>query len=186
MVGPDPLVPLLPELAARTRPRHGTMVRAMSVHRWRDPLAETKTSWPRNRFNKDDGAHMLYLGNDFLTCAHESLVTLVPTRIVAFAPVEYRLQAVLDLTSPTIQTVLQTDDVELSANFRCFVKSDPPTPTQALGEALAASGRFDGILYASAAHPGGHCLAVILDALEPLGGLLSVFDRKNGIDLHRP
>jgi len=179
------LTALLPELAGRTRPRNGMMVRAMPVARVRDPLAKTKTKWPRNRLNIDDGARMLYLGSDFLTCADESLVTLVPMWTVAFAPVEYQLEAVLDLTSPDIQTRLQTTDRELTDNFRS-VAAHEHTATQLLGEALAASGRFDGIYYASAARAGGHCLAVILDALEPLGGVLRVFDRRNGIDEQRP
>ena len=176
---------LVPQLAPLTRPRSCMMVRASHAQYWRDPLAKKKTSWARARFNDANGAKILYLGDDYLTSADETLVALVPTSIVAFAPVECDLSAVLDLTDGHVQGMLQTSPAELAANFRSVPSGGPSTPTQVLGETLAASGQFDGVYYASAARQGHFCLAVFIEALgsDPgkLGGKLSVFDPKQGV-----
>jgi dihydrofolate reductase len=130
--------------SSATRPKAYNMVRATLAQHWQDPLAKKRTLWPRARYNITGGAQVLYVGDDYLTAAAETLVAVVPTWIVAFATVHCNLNAVLDLTDVAVQAALATNNAELSKNFRAFPRSAPPTETQVLGEAAAASGNFDG------------------------------------------
>jgi RES domain-containing protein len=188
MLSPAEIAGEIGALAAKTRPRFCSMVRAMPARYWRDPFAhrmkKARRNW--NRFNVKQGTRVLYLGDDYLTAAHETGVNLVPTWIVAFAPVRCSLQAVLDLTDPDIQAILQTDSNELGANFRAVPVAQRPTPTQSLGEALAREKQIDALWYESSARPGSRCLAVFVAALKPLGGTLEVFDPKSGVTKQLP
>ncbi len=182
------ITPLLPALGSMSRPRSGRMVHAMHAMYYTDPLAKKlkKAHIAWSRFNVKKGARVLYLGDDYLTCAAETRVSSVPTWIVAFAPVLYDLQAVLDLTDAAVQGALHTFPAEIAANFRSVPLASRPTPTQWLGEELAASAQIDAIYFDSAARPGHHCLAVFVDTLEPLGGKLEVFDPKAGVTASLP
>lgn len=159
-----------------TRPRVVDMVRATLAQHWQDPLAKKRTVWPRARYNVAGGAEVLYVGDDYLTAAAETAVTAVPTWIVAFARVECSLNAVLDLTSSSVQTALHTNKAELSKNFRASPHGSPPTETQQLGEAAAASGMFDAIYYNSVARSGSHCLALLRSSFIGLSSTLTVVD----------
>lgn len=164
-----------------TRPKAFNMVRATLAQHWQDPLAKKRTVWPRARYYITGGAQVLYVGDDYLTAAAETLVAIVPTWIVAFATVHCSLNAVLDLTDRAVQMALATNPAELSKNFRAFPHSAPPTETQVLGEAAAASGNFDGLYYESVARPGQHCLAILRGSLGALGSSLTVIDLKQNV-----
>lgn len=105
----------------------------------------------------------------------------VPTWIVAFARIDCTLNAVLDLTDPAVHAALRTNKPELSKNFRAYPHSAPPTETQELGEAAAASGKFDGLYYASVARPRHFCLAILRSSVKTLGSNLAVVDLKQKI-----
>jgi len=99
------------------------------------------------RFNLAGGARVLYPAKDQVTCLHEAQLFGSPLTSVALIPVQFDLQAVVDLRAPAVEKILHTDDAELWFNFRCLPTTLRPAATQILGERVAASGRIDGLLY---------------------------------------
>lgn len=163
----------LAQLAALSRPLHTTYQRAMPHRYARDPLGRKRPIMP-GRFNLAGGARILYLGDDAITCLYEAQLLGLPPQAVTIVPVQLRLAAVVDLRLPKVLRVLRTTAAEIDANFRTVLYG--PAPSQSLGEACAATGRIDGLLYGSAARPGHHNLAVLEAALSALGSRLRVSD----------
>lgn len=159
-------------IAGRSRPLRHTYYRAMALAHARDPLGKTRPI-AAQRFNRRDGSRVLYLGDDPTTCLQEAVAAGFLAAAIAIIPVRCRLQAVVDLRLPHVQRRLGPSSAGLMANFRAL---RPPAPTQALGEACAAHGRIDGLIYESPARPGHHDLAVFESALAALGSRLIVED----------
>jgi hypothetical protein len=171
------LIDRLPRLAEHGEPFRGQLVRALHPRHWEDPFGLGREKMPAGRLNPAGGARVLYLGDDFYTCAEEAQIFLVPEQPIAFLTVEVDLRRVLDLRRVDVQALLETREEELAARF----EHDAPglTPLQRLGEALAVSGRFDAVQFVSAQRPGHHCTAVFTDALGE-ASRLRVVDKLTG------
>jgi RES domain-containing protein len=142
-----------------------------------DPLGKRRPI-VGGRFNVARGARVLYLADDQVTALHEAQAFGFPAKAVAIVPVECELCAVVDLRAPSTQALLQTDDAELSENFRTRPPGSARSPTQVLGEKIAASLAIDGLIYGSPARPGHANLAVIEAALRVLGSSARVKDSR--------
>ena len=94
---------------------------------------------------------------------------------------QFDLRAVIDLRDPAVHRLLQTNPPELLINFRSLPRGTAPAPSQILGERIAATRRFDGLLYEAPARPGHLNLAVIEAALRPLRSSLVVNDPGNNL-----
>ncbi len=158
-----------------SRPLRDTYFRAMRLAFASDPLGR-KRPINAQRFNIGAGARVLYLAEDPVTCLHEAQLYGSPLISVALIPVQLDLRAVVDLRTPTVQKILRTNDAELMFNFRSVAAKAASAATQILGERVAASGRIDGLLYASPAHAGHADLAIIETALSGLGSSAVVTD----------
>jgi RES domain-containing protein len=79
--------------------------------------------------------------------------------------IRVHLDSVLDLTDPDIQSALQTNVMELTANWRKIQNLGRIPATQALGMAVHATGLYQAIYYPSKRAPGHACLAVFCDHL---------------------
>ena len=163
-----------------SRPKRDTYFRAMAPKYSSDSLGKRRPIQPK-RFNVKNGSRVLYLANNHVTCLAEVQAFGFPSSSVTIVPVQFNLQAVLDLTDPQILATLQLTTNELAFNFRVLGSTSPPAPTQELGECATASGRIDGILFRSLGHPTGINLAVIETNLRRLGSSLSVSDQKNNL-----
>ena len=82
--------------------------------------------------------NLLYLADDQLTCLHEIQAFGWSPSATAIVPVQFDLKAVVNLRDPNVQTVLQTNPMEIRMNFGSITSR--PAPTQLLGERCAASG----------------------------------------------
>jgi hypothetical protein len=158
-----------------SRPLKAIYFRAMPLRFAADPLGKSR---PINaqRFNLKDGARVLYLAADQVTCLHEAQLFGSPLIAAAVIPVQLDLRAVVDLRDAAVQKTLRTNGAELAFNFRSLGLKAPPAATQLLGERVATCRRIDGLIYESPAYPGHHDLAVIESALGALGSSLMVDD----------
>lgn len=163
-----------------TRPRRGTFFRATPFIHAGDPLGKLRPI-NRQRFNVAGGARVLYLGDDPFTCLYEAQALGFPASSTTIVPVQFALNAVVDLTNPAVLRMLRTTRVALQFNFRSLPLGAPPADSQVLGEACAASGRIDGLFYESPARPGAFDLAVIERTLASLGSALIVNDPSNAL-----
>jgi RES domain-containing protein len=168
-----------------SRPLRGTYFRAMPLRFASDLLGKKRPIYAQ-RFNLANGARMLYLAEDQVTCLHEAHLFGSPLIPVALIPVQFDLHSVIDLRAPAVQKILRTSDAELLFNFRSLSATAGPAPTQVFGERVAASGGIDGLLYASAAHAGHTDLAIIEAALSGLGSSLLVSDPGGGLSERLP
>jgi hypothetical protein len=158
-----------------SRPLKATYFRAIPLRFATDPLGKNRPI-SAQRFNVKDGARVLYLAADQVTCLHEAQLFGSPLIAAAVIPLQLDLRAVVDLRDNAIQKILRTNAAELSFNFRSLGMKAPPAATQLLGERVAAGGRIDGLIYESPAYPGHNDLAVIESALGVLGSSLVVDD----------
>lgn len=147
--------------AVVSRPKTGLWYRATPLAHAEDPLGRGRPiGWMR--FNEENGARVLYLGETPQICMDEVDAIGYPAPFLLQFPLEIKLAAVLDLTDPKTCGALQIKSTDIRINFRP-VNPGALTDMQALGEACSTSGQVDGILYASVAATGqgGNCLAVI-------------------------
>ena len=90
--------------------------------------------------------------------------------------VEISVTALLDVTTPDVQTILGTTPAELLAPWMLLT---PHAPTQVLGKAVHAFGEFEGIRYQSAAMAKVsltvYCVVLFEDRLKP-SSRVGVFD----------
>jgi RES domain-containing protein len=161
-----------------SRPRRDTYFRAMRLTFASDPLGKRRAI-VGERFNIAGGARVLYLADDHVTALHEAQAFGFPASSVAIIPVECDLRAVVDLRDPAVQSLLQTNAVELSDNFRSLPSGSALSPTQLLGQRISASLRIDGLIYESPARAGHADLAVVEAALAVLGSCVVVNDPVN-------
>jgi hypothetical protein len=161
----DELASRIQELSSLTTTFEGTAVRALHPRHCEDPFGLGRDRLPAGRFNVAGGPRILYLGDDFYTCAGEAEIISVPHEPIAFLAVDCRLARVVDLREAAVQRLLETNDAELAAP----VAHDRggPTPMQALGAMLVDAGQFDAIFFASARRLGHHCIGVLMDGLTP-------------------
>lgn len=163
-----------------SRPHRDTFFRAIRPKYFSDPLGRNR---PINaqRFNFKNGARVLYLGEDQMTCLQEVQAFGFPSSSVTIVPVEVNLKAVVDLRDPNVRATLQLTVKELEFNFRTLGVGSAPALAQELGETAAASGSIDGFLYESLALRGKTNLAVFESNLSPLGSSVAVNDPKNNL-----
>jgi RES domain-containing protein len=135
-----------------TRPLRGTYFRASATQWVTDPLGKNRPIG-RNRFNLAAGARILYTAEDQHTCLFELQAFAWPAQAISIVPVEFQLNSVVDLRDNKILQALQTDEMEISFNFRAVAPGSPATSTQELGEVVALSARIDGLLFPSFAVP---------------------------------
>lgn len=92
--------------------------------------------------------------------------------------VKVEAQALLDLTNPAIMKDLGTNETELTKAWLPFT---PNAPTQVLGDAVYASGLFEGIRYRSApakrASKDAFCVALFKERMRA-GSKVELFDSK--------
>lgn len=168
-----------------SRPWRNTYFRAMALVYASDPLGKGRPILAQ-RFNVDNGARVLYLGDDQITCLQEAQALGFPARAVAIVPVQFDLRSVVDLNDPGVRRMLRTNKGELHFNFRSLSAGAPPAATQLFGERCAASGRIDGAIYESPARGGHLDLAVFEHALPVLRSSLVVTDPASGLSDHLP
>jgi len=166
-------------LVSLSRPLHNRVYGRAIRFRHKDDLLGRGRRITDQRFNVAGGARILYLGHDYYIALQETqaLGGVVLSAWVIF-PVWVHLNAVVHLRDPKVQRLLQTDIVELTANFRALPS---PTPTQQLGEACRRHGRIDGLLFPSAINRKWTNLAVIEQGLYNLTSSIGVDDPDNGL-----
>ena len=163
-----------------SRPKRDLFYRAMLLKHAHDPLGKHRPI-RANRFNLANGARVLYLAQTIDTALDEVQAFGFPARSVAIVPVQFDLQAVVDLRDVNTLTTLQLTSNDLSVNFRTVSPGTAPAPTQELGECAAASGCVDGLIFESLARPGTINLAVFEANLTRLGSSLAVNDPANNL-----
>jgi hypothetical protein len=92
---------------------------------------------------------------------------LGPPEEVVIIGVRVRIGALLDLRSRAIMDRLETTPNELLSPWKTVLDA----PTQRLGEALYEEGAFEGLVYNSAQNPGGSCLVIFPDRLDPISSI---------------
>ena len=154
-----------------SRPLRGTFFRAIPL-KYRNTPFGLPPVMNANRFNLPAGTPALYLGADVHVCVDEVQMDASPDPTVIFR-IEVDLKAVADLRDPDVLAALALDADDVTFNFRSLGPAGRHS-TQILGECCAQLACVDGLLYPSAAHAGGHALAVFEASLAALGGSLMV------------
>ena len=151
------------------------------------PLYSRSSSQRGARFTAKGGPDTLYMAEDITTAymevdrAYRRVEGLEPSSVPRVAPpvvmfsITVKLERVLDLANPAVQSALQTDFSELTATWRLKQSRKQPIPTQSLGALVHASGQFQAIRYPSARDLRGCCLAVFPDRITP-PSLIEVYD----------
>jgi RES domain-containing protein len=163
-----------------SRPLRDTYFRAMALRHHGDPLGR-KRPIARQRFNVAGGARVLYVGDDQITCLFEVQAFGFPVTSIAIVPVQFQLNAVLDLRDAALLNALAITPADVAFNFRSLPHGSGPSDMQRLGEAISVSKQVDGLLYESLARPGSTCLAVFEADAVSLGGVVAVNDAQNGL-----
>lgn len=161
-----------------SRPLRVTSFRALPLRYHANPLGRGRPI-RRQRFNNANGARVLYVGDDQITCLHEVQAFGFPVSSLAIVPIELQLNAVLDLRDAAVQGALGITRADITMNFRPVPH---PTDMQVLGEELAASGIVDGLLYESVAVAGRTCVALFETNVGPLGSVVRVNDPANNLN----
>ena len=91
-----------------SRPFRHTFFRAMPLRYARDPLGKRRPIVAQ-RFNLADGARVLYLAENQVTCLYEIQAFGWPPSATVIVPVQFNLKAVVDLRHPKVQAVLYTN-----------------------------------------------------------------------------
>ena len=149
-------------------------------------LDAAHTSFIASRFNAGAAAarpfQILYFADSPLTALYEvraiygGIAGAVPAPVVNAAVQSYRvrLRQVADLTDAGEISRLRTSHQELAgdwAGYRPPAPRDMPAretgiaPTQKLGQAFYDDQGVEAWLYPSARHPGGRCLAILMQRL---------------------
>lgn len=147
------------------------------------------------RFTPRGGPASLYLAEDTETAISEAnqVNLTIRRQNAALAPqieptvmvaVTVHLESVLDLTEAPVQAMLGTDTTELTRPWRIPPPGGLP-PTQELGAALFASGKFQAARYPSARRPGGSCLVVFTDRIQD-PAFVEVHDPRGNVHQRRP
>lgn len=163
-----------------SRPKRDLFYRATLLKHAHDPLGKHRPIGA-NRFNIANGARVLYLAETIHTALDEVQAFGFPARSVTIVPVQFDLQAVVDLRDVNTLTTLQLTTNDLSVNFRTVSPGSAPARTQELGECAAASGCVDGFIFESLARPGTINLAVFEANLRSLNSSLTVNDPANNL-----
>ncbi|BDI33861.1 hypothetical protein CCAX7_59120 [Capsulimonas corticalis] len=148
------------------------------------------------RFTSKGGPQAIYIANDLATAFDEANPVQAilrqtdpglapPTPPGGYASILYRLESVLDISDPTVQSALGTSTSELTGHWRQAQKRGHVAATQILGQAVYDSGVFQAIWYESARVPGSFCLAVLIDRLVA-PAYLEVHDPNNNINERLP
>jgi RES domain-containing protein len=148
------------------------MLRAAPIEYQRTPLGLPPVMRP-NRCNLAGGAAALYLGADAHVCIAEVQMIAAPAVSYGIFAVELDLKAVVDLHDPAVLAALALAPADVTFNFRALGPAGRHA-TQLLGEACAAARCVDGLLFPSAAMPGGEAIAVFVASLAALGSSLTV------------
>jgi hypothetical protein len=105
--------------------------------------------------------------------------TAEPHRPTVLVSAVARLESVLDLGAPGVQEALDTSRSELLRPWR-LAQRRGPVPTQELGAAIFASGRFQALRFPSAQLDARCCLAIFPDRLrEP--AFVEIYDPDGNI-----
>ena len=129
-----------------------------------DVLGQRRRFVAPQRYNVT--SRCLYLSEKRSTCMKEIEAFAIPKDSFVIRSIHVELNGVLDLTSPKTLNTFDLSEQDLSFDFRAHTT---PSPTQRLGEACAASGLIDGILFESIAAPGETNLVVLESNLASLG-----------------
>lgn len=143
------------------------------------------------RFNPPGAFEVLYLAlwpdtalaeRDRILLTAGGIKTTQSLRRALLVRVECRLGAVIDLGDEAVRSRLGMTLAQVVAPWVAWdaAAGGGPAPTQALGAAIRASGRFEAIAYPSTKDPEGRCLAVFADCLRA-GSRVAVDDRDGTI-----
>ena len=107
-----------------SRPLRDTYFRAMGLRHHADPLGRGRPI-ARQRFNVENGARILYVGDDPITCLHEVQAFGFPVTSIAVVPVQLELNAVLDLRDAALRHALAITEEDVAFNSRAEPRSSP-------------------------------------------------------------
>jgi RES domain-containing protein len=169
----------------------GVVFRFIASRFLASPLASAGSKLRGGRFNPPGQFEVLYtaLAADTALAEREGILLTAAAiksargiRTGILLRIDCRLTRVLDLCDEPIRQRVQISPAELLApwlpwNIPAHGSEDPGAvaPSQLIGAAVYASGRFEAILSPSAKDPGGRCLAIIPDRLQP-GAAITVDD----------
>jgi RES domain-containing protein len=159
MLGRDALVVAVQRLPSR--PLEGVAFRLILARYAATALSSIGSLRTGGRYNVRGQFEALYLASSPVTALREveALVETAsgvhgvkgPPRILL--SVEYRLQALVDLTDTTVQAALGTTLGELCAPWRPLNAAGLVAPTQLLGEVLRDDGSIEAVRVPSARDP---------------------------------
>jgi RES domain-containing protein len=156
------------------RPSRSVVYRVIGSRFLASPLATAGSRERGGRFNPPGAFEVLYVAASVDTAFAERdglLLTAAgirATRAVRsgmLLRLDCRLGAVLDTTEQRVRDRLAIGLADLLGPWLLWTPS--LAPSQAFGEAVHASRRFEGILYPSTKDPAGCCLAIFPDRLRP-------------------
>lgn len=178
-----------------TLPAVGIAFRAIHAKHASTALSSIGSFKNGGRYNIAQEFEVLYLSDNQLTALLE-VEALVQTAagLVGLKDqprtllcIEYRLNAMLDLTDPSIQSALSTNFQELTGHWISINANKQIAPTQQLGAAVHRLRNVDGLKYPSARNeiPNSYNLAIFPDRL--LGNCyLEVYDNSTTIKVRIP
>ncbi len=138
------------------------------------------------RFTPRGGMPSLYLASDRSTADLEAnqaylLVQQINPAAVPGPPAtvlltaRVQLDAMLDVTEPSVQALLDTTPAELTSPWRTLQPRGQRAPTQDLGAAVHQTRRAQAIWYPSAVSGGRQCIVVFTDLLTPTS-FIEIYD----------
>lgn len=184
----DTALSLLP-----TSPLVGVAFRAISVQYASSALSAIGSLKRGGRYNTANEFEVLYISESQVTALQEvgSIVQtsqgLISLRAQSrtILTIDYRLNAVLDLTNSLIQDALGTSFQELTGLWIPTSVQGKISPTQQLGAAAHRLAKIDALKYPSAKDPGSYNLAVFVSKLSTSSSL-EVYDSSGTINARLP
>jgi RES domain-containing protein len=158
----------------KLHPFSGTWYRALALRYWETRLSADHTRISASRFSAaspaEPGPAMLYLAENHQVAIYEVGAVLGdpgapvsnPRGSWVLMSLEVRLEYVADLCEPAEQSLIETNDQELTGKW---FQSPRIVPTQQLGAALHRVKRLQGVLFPSSKPSGGRNLLVFPEKL---------------------
>lgn len=156
-------------------PRTGTWFRAIRLKHWGTRLFTVRSRTTSSRFSQPSavspGHRMLYLGENHQVVLYEVEALFGPSNAVVPNPagswvlmsLGIVLNCVIDLSVPAQQSVINTNDQELTGNWS---SNAAIAPTQRLGAALHGLPGVEGAIFPSSKIGGGRNLFIFVDKLH--------------------
>ncbi len=159
----------------------GSVYRFIGSRFLSSPLSGAGSRVQGGRFNSPGSFEVLYTAlaadtalaeREGILLTHEAIKLARGIRTGVLLKIDCRLQSVLDLAEESTRIELGVALQTLIGPWITWGIDDPSqavaalAPSQRIGSAIHADGRFEGILTLSAKDPGGRCLAIFPDRLR--------------------